>query len=453
VENYEAEFRVCREFDFGRLYSVSWEGMRRLIEFLEKVGARGVLVNVPAHIHRILVLVSDFSGTLAIRSVEVEVRAPGAGGQVGTAVVDFDELVNHGLLRGAFVALEKTGFVLDSLHVICRPVFRTSRLPRPNFAPNWCSEHPRESLFWYEYCFFARMTVESSALVISSTVRLVEDSLQSMFARISAAESFAKAIHPGARAHARARLLLDFLARLNELGHSAVAALGRARDPLRDVCHGMVVAFSERGTTRGRIDAFLADLIAALRSLVPLTRSLDDVGGETSRGLFEFQEREGLIGFLRGLDVNEISPEALVAARRKAKLPPPEGGADPTWRSTLIGIERVLASIDKDVERCLVSLQCYDAVRQVLEHRLAEAELLDAMGRDLATGALPHEDARARLLDAAGAKLVTDQEKFAFEFFFPEEYVMRRRMDSGEVVFFETTKVSEAGGEVVKEAS
>lgn len=454
LEAFESEFRVSKEFDLSKLYSVSWVGLRRLVTFLESIGTRGSLQCVPSHVHRILILLGEFSGTLTIGSVEVETRHPKKPGITKT-VMDYDVLVNHGLLRGAFVAFEGEGLLLDSLHVLCRPVFRNHRLPRPNFARNWASSNMQESMFWYEYCSFVRMSIESSGLVLASAVRLLEDALQRIFQRISSVEAFAKAIDPQAKKHARGRLLLDLLARLNELGHTCVGKLHSAQGPFRDCCHALVTAFVDRDTQKSSLYGTVQRMVAALDDLAPLTRSLDDVGSETSQGIVQFQERESILAFLRAVSADDIPMEKLVSARRKAKLSTEgaDGDEGADWPSSLRECEALLAGVDQEVENCLVAMQCYDSIRQVLEHRLAEAEHLTGALPALAEKALEFAEVRAKLLEKASAKLATDQEKFSFEFFFPEEYVIRRNMGSGEVVFFETTKVSDAAAEVVKEAS
>jgi hypothetical protein len=152
LESFESEFRVSKEFDLAKLYSVSWVGLRRLVTFLESIGTRGSLQNVPSHVHRILILMGEFNGSLTIGTIEVEMRHPKKPG-ITKFIMEYDVLVNNGLLRGSFVAFEHEGLLLDSLHILCRPVFRNHRLPRPNFARNWAVANAQESLFWYEYSF------------------------------------------------------------------------------------------------------------------------------------------------------------------------------------------------------------------------------------------------------------------------------------------------------------
>lgn len=454
IEAFESEFRVAREFDLSQLYSISWLGLHRFVTFLEKIETRGSLRNVPAYVHRILVLMGDFSGTITIGTVEVETRHPKKIGITKT-VMDFDVLVNNGLLRGAFVEFEEEGLLLDSLHILCRPAFRNHRLPRPNFARNWAVANPQEALFWYEYCSFVRMSIESSGLVVASAVRLLEDSLQSVFKRISAVEAFAKALTPEAKKMARGRVLLEMLARLNELGHSCVQKMQEAKEPFRECCHAMVTSFVDRDTQRNQIYGSVQSVVSALQGLASLTRSLDEVGYETSQGIAQFQERENIVAFLKSLSGEGVSPEKLAVARRKAKISSDKASEsdEVDWRSCVRECQQLLASVDPELEGCLLAMQCYDSIRQVLEHRLAEAEYLHTALPALFAKTIEFAEVRKALLEKVGEKLVTDQEKFSFEFFFPEECVIRRNMEAGEVVFFETTKVSEASEEVVKEAS
>jgi hypothetical protein len=299
------------------------------------------------------------------------------------------------------------------------------------------------------------MTIESSGLVLASAVRLLEDTLQRVFQRISSVEAFAKTLDPRAKQVSRGRELLELLSRFNDLGHTCVSSLQAAQEPFRNCCHALVTAFVDRDSLKSGVYGAVQGMVTALQSLSDLTRRLDQVGFESSQGIVHFQERENILTFLKSFNADDVTSEKLATARRKAKFTNEGSLAEDAsdWHSSLRECQQELAGVDTEVEGCLVAMQCYDSIRQVLEHRLAEAECLASSLPALVENSLDFAEVRAKLLEKASSKLATDQEKYAFEFFFPEEYAIRRNMEAGEVVFFETTKVSEALVEVVKEAS
>lgn len=137
------------------------------------------------------------------------------------------------------------------------------------------------------------------------------------------------------------------------------------------------------------------------------------------------------------LSVEDVNSDELSAIRENMMIM--DIISEDSWSDTREIILTEIDEITKKIEQSGVTLQALDLARQVLEHRVRESQHIQNEYQKQ-----PWEEVKSRYLDLVVEKLVTDQEKFAFEFFINErnskigEPVGKKEQDTqpGDVLFF-----------------
>lgn len=93
--------------------------------------------------------------------------------------------------------------------------------------------------------------------------------------------------------------------------------------------------------------------------------------------------------------------------------------SEDSWPDTKIEIMKEVDKIESMVGKCITTLQGFDLLRQILEHRYNEGKLIDDQLNGIKSGELHWAVLKDGIYEKIGQHLVTDQEKAAYGFYLP----------------------------------
>jgi hypothetical protein len=169
-----------------------------------------------------------------------------------------------------------------------------------------------------------------------------------------------------------------------------------------------------------------------------LTSVAEDLG-VSSGGLFAFaqlmERAQSFLTFLQSQDLNAEQIQQLIDIY---------GICDPMAdeKEYLIeNIQEIYKLAEQEISGLSTASQGCDLVRQIMEHRIREAEVLDEFLNNFGGDILVPENAamlRSEIIQTIQKKLVTDQEKYALAFFVvvPEEEPKAASAQPGDMLMF-----------------
>ena len=113
--------------------------------------------------------------------------------------------------------------------------------------------------------------------------------------------------------------------------------------------------------------------------------------------------------------------------------------SEDSWPDTKVEIMKEINNIEVMVGKCIVTLQGFDLLRQILEHRYNEGLVIDEQLDDIVAGNVHWAGLKDALYEKIGQHLVTDQEKAAYSFYLPEGFKQHgqvERHEPGDVLLF-----------------
>ncbi|WP_397600730.1 hypothetical protein [Silvanigrella sp.] len=425
-------FSKSREISFARLNSVSWLGIQRLYELILNLENAIKLSNIPPHIYRILLLFPDFGKKVGIKSFQVEVFNKQC--DIIKTVMTLDKLAELGKTQGCFAKLTNGETICGSLHHLCRPFFNDYNLPKKNYSSKWCIENKDLCNFFYEYTCFTRLVLEICSLAQESTSRLIEESLQNICTRVSNLEFSIKNIDPNFSEY-KSRYLMSLMPNIHEISKSVVLAINLSSTTFEAVVQTFEALFMRDKLDSSEIFNQMKDFINFSDQLIPIAKNLEDVGVELGDNVLKYGDFGTLHQTFKTFNGDHLTEKSLSTIRRKLKM---DQYINLTWHDTYNEIISEFKSIDTELSRCIVALQGFDLVRQVLEHRITEINIFKENLHLVRSNQMSLEKLKEKILVQIVDRLVTDQEKFSYSFFFPDSTIKenKSKVTSGDPVFF-----------------
>jgi hypothetical protein len=275
------------------------------------------------------------------------------------------------------------------------------------WSGRWSMEHMDEGLFWADYIGFISNTVIQSQQVLASTVYAIDRYLRLIDLRV---KSFEKAwMDAGLRPRTGSwgglaaietamagasgilqKMLMFVVTSQSDYGRIMQTLMTSEKHPY-DVLKSFTIFRKRQETVSKAIEEAGVSLGALLFSVVTFRAIRGDVDAE-----FPKLPKESIAKILESLDIMNPMAEDDVKEAMKDVIAESENG-------------------ESDVEACIVILQAFDLVRQILEHRTQEYEILEQSLPKLAQGDITWESLRDDIVKQIRKRMVTDQEKSAFE--------------------------------------
>ena len=275
------------------------------------------------------------------------------------------------------------------------------------WSSSWSMENMDEGLFWADYIGFVSNTVIQSQQVLASTVYAVDRYLRLIDLRVNSFEKAWSAAGLRSRsgswgglpaietAMAGASSILQkmfmfVVTSQSDYGRMMHSLMTTEKSPY-DLLKTFTVFRKRQETVSKAIEEAGVSLGALLFSVVTFRAVRGDVDAE-----FKKLPKESVAKILESLDIMNPMAEDDVQEAMKDVISESENG-------------------ESDVEACIVILQAFDLVRQILEHRAQEYGILEEALPNLAQGSITWESVRDDVVKQIRKRMVTDQEKSAFQ--------------------------------------
>ncbi len=382
------------EIDLLGIVCIGLTGARALWDALTQYVPNCKLVNVPYNIYMVLMNTDALPHVKQKKMVFAQISADGAC----TLVV--------GDQQGAAAASSAAGSTgqIALQHALWDD---KKNADERGWSGNWAMEHMDEGLFWADYVGFIANTVIQSHQVLASTVYAVDRYLRLIDLRV---KSFEKAwsvaglrVRTGswgglpaiATAMEGASKILQQMIMFVEMSQSDY---GRMMHTLRisdkDI-YELLKSFTVFRKHQESLSKAIEEAGVAIGSLLFAVVTFRAIRGDVDAE-FRTMKKESVAKILEALDIMNPMAEDDVEEAMKDVIAESENG-------------------ESDVEACIVILQAFDLVRQILEHRAQEYAILDESLPNLAQGAVAWETVRDDIVKQIKKRMVTDQEKSAFQ--------------------------------------
>jgi len=427
----EALGSTFQAVDLSGLVKASWNGLlkfnRLMADKSDKTGSRIVLANVPQTIYSYLRMLPDFEKHFQIREAELPLVQ---AGQVKPTVINAGEL--SGLFQkdreGAFFEISDGNYISG----------------RRDFFPGFfeMSPSPRNYMgladFMLDYSSYCATIFAISADLaegLGDTIKRSHSELASILEKSRTGFKVTGLLESDPMWEELNTLSAGFVAQVD--GHAA-----RIVSVASDIRVGME-AFSVKfqnsvqtfeDPTPESLQAFAMNTMTAKT----ITAVAEDLG-VTAGSLFAFTAiTENAKKFLAQLEAADLTADQIQSLIDAFEIVDPMADEKDFL---LPNIEEVFQNAEKEILGLSTASQGCDLIRQIMEHRIREAEVISGFVAAFGTDANTPENAAMLINDVINTikkKLVTDQEKYALAFYIsaPEDAPKPASAQPGDMLMF-----------------
>jgi hypothetical protein len=288
--------------------------------------------------------------------------------------------------------------------------------------------------FWLQYGAFSQSTVAISNTLIHAAKFNMLQILNEIKAKTAAGENALKLIDNTINHRLVPRL------------ETVIQEVEKEFDTLSDKvqlkfedCEKQLAALSllalNKGCEAKTFTSALESYARCLDSLNQIATICEDCGGNIGDKLGAVRVVETIKHGLTS--VAEPSPDTLTAIRAAFAIM--DIMSEDDWPASRDLIVAEMDAIDSLTGSSVVTLQVFDMMRQILEHRIREVGLMLNALSSSGPEALLDPELRETVLNKIGAHMVTEQEKAAFAFYLPngfQKFGQTERKEPGDVLLF-----------------
>ena len=400
--------------DLSNLIRATWNGLLVLNTKLRSIYGDNQIVirGVPFGVYRHLKLLPEFKTFYHVESMELGFLSVGSSDghiSIKKAMVETKDI-------GDIAAASVKGFAASAKEGLGRVFGRLDfAVPTDALHINSGAEiMPAEEDFWYRYYSFATTSISLSEDLSDSLGLSVSGLLREVALEIAGLESGLRVLEPGyssKSSHAIDQGGALFLQRSKSLSDKIVETTALCDESMGELENLLTDGSPSRTVAQVRLvcSKICHSILISKTYLheienlgVILADALTVVNNTLVRGKKLIHDRESL------------DPDDLTHFRENLDIMDPLSEDD--WEATReIALER-LSLVDEHCSKAITLLQGFDLLRQILEHRISESETILAGFAQ----SLSWEDLKHSVYEMVRKKLVTDQEKYACDFFTPE---------------------------------
>lgn len=417
-------FENSKEINLGGLKSYSWIGLQHFYEYICKLNKSVQLSEIPQSVYRILLLFPGFGKNIKIKNFQLEVY--NTVNEIKKISISLEQLAEIGKSQGCFAKLSEGNRIRGSIHHLCRPYFQDSSLPKKNYASNWCQQNQELCSFMYEYACFTWVILETCSLAQNSTFRFIEDSLQNICLRVSNLEFCIKSIEPNYSDY-KFRYFMLILMRIREISNFVVVKINLSSSTFEAVVKTFEALYMNERTIASNVFEQIEFFIHFADQLLPIVKNLEDVGAELGENTLKYGDYENLKKVFDNFNSSDLTEKNIISIRKKLKL---DYQVNLTWNETKNEIDLEFKEIQNTLNKCVIMLQSFDLVRQILEHRIMEIEILKNYLNPLKNNDIEFEKIKEKILNQMSSQLVTFQEKLSYNFFFVNSNMQPNEINS-----------------------
>lgn len=453
--------------DCSNIRRVGWDGLHHLYQKLLQEAAGIHVINMPHQMYRYWRLLDRNEQFFHLENVEVPtfVEAEAFSGSVWVDPENiskdrpnhvFAKTADHQFIFDAICFLQPSQFRAPLLGQVQEQVQQEqvqqnpinkpkTTLPKTSLPNHWCQNNLEQIEFLYRYLTYFGNTIS----LCCNTAEDIEANLVGVIEKLGTFET-------------GMQTLSDFLAwQIPEQKHQQLADFvqkeckeyliylhgvdqetHRLQRQVQLLCQDEALDSPE---SEREVKAIWQRFAAVSCSVHNITGLLEQTAVTVGGYIPDTQYLSGLEQRLQSLTDADFTAEQLETVRDAFCIMDPLS-AD-SWSDTALELWPELQQLKIDAEDLVVNMQGFDLIRQILEHRIEESNVLDAYARALNAlssdqNAASQEDhmtwqsARDTLNQMVQKRLITRQERSAAQFFFPNMNIQEREIDPGGMMFF-----------------
>ena len=423
-------------FDCSGILATSWLGLTTFNRYLNDLKGKTELVRVPARVFRCLKLMPQFGTKYTVTSFEIEIMDPSNPAvRPQTRVMgvkDLEKVARKN--QGGFLRFSPSEELVGSLFHLLPSLFKFARDAPETYTLPWAKANHEHFSFWYNYLSFVGTMNSLSVDLIVAVQNGLSHLLRNIKNRIANAEAGVSWIHPELNL-GTANIVTQFI---EWMDHSC-----------SDLCRALetVQANFETLTREVQVLANRADIetpdpffdkitnaTAEIIGLRTLTERIETIGERTGRNILGLKIAGTIKAVLAKVEIKDVPTETLAKVRDSFEIMDPM--SEDSWLDTREVIDQELEEINADTGQCVVIIQGFDLLRQVLEHRMFEAGMIAESLPALRSGTMNWTDLKAKLEKQIARAMVTDQEKFSNSFFIKHVEIAKGTPAPGDVFLF-----------------
>ena len=418
--------------DCGQLLSASWNGIIKFDKYLRSLNVSLTLTNIPNHIFNYLRLMPEPSGKYELDQVELSIVEVHSLETKKVFLSTHDLRILSNATTSAFLRLDKNREIIGKEHFICPDKFRQHDSSSAAAASAWYGQNHEQFDFWYDYCNFTNTTGILALDLVHSLQATLKSIITEIGLGVKQSEDAIQLLEPsyaGGSASVIDGIVEQLDRECNILADAMITSTECSRDHLLKI---QLLAsdpqFSEQQPLYQLVSGFCENTLA-LRPLLP---NVEEIGANTGAKISGLAIVGTLRKIVEGIPSEQVSASQLEEFRDVLEIMDPL--SEDSWDDTKECFFEHIQSIDHGISDAVILLQGFDLLRQILEHRFAEA---DTIGEYLAAQRSDWSEVRKTVFALVNKTLVTDQEKYSCEFFIPKAAESEtEKHPPGEVLLF-----------------
>ncbi|MDD9950041.1 MAG: hypothetical protein OXT67_00605 [Zetaproteobacteria bacterium] len=425
--NDTTKFHALKEFireqntiDFSGLETCSWHGLASLDRFFQDTKKSYKFINIPGRLYNFMRLLPSIKEKYVIDNFMLCQFELDTYASVETYyTVNAEQLATHATVDSPNVIPVANNLALDGFIFRFNPEMFQDSTPAYTFHNPWYQTNAEQAYFWICLLEYWESTLALSLDVIFSLRIGLQRSLCAVKARVEAAEAAFSSI---------GKVSGDLSYKLQE----TITWLEKQCTDIEQRIYKILksVQYERRSCFRGgdldliqNCVEFIQHLQKSAHSIASLLEFIDTIeetGQNAGEKLLQISVVRKLNEALLKVDGFELSEAKINEVRKGFNIMDPL--SDGKWEETKEEINKELDHIQHELGSCVVLFQSFDLLRQMLEHRQAEADIICQNEEQLLQNNDQWREVREQIYQQIKKTLVTDQEKYSFAFFLPEGY-------------------------------
>lgn len=416
--------------DMRQLAFASWIGLATLGSYMQGHKIKATFKNLPFGIYDALRLNKSFE-EVELESAEMPLVNVDSG-RVSFEMIDL-RLLRKDAETGNEWVYPKPGHLLL---IPTRYVFPDLVVQRAmGFLPVQVLTDQKEiASFWLQYGSFCQSTVQISDTLVHAAQFNMLQILGEIKAKMGAGEIALKLIDSKMNytlVHRIEIMIREIEGEFESLSQKVGSQFQLCEDKLA----AMSLLALDKGCDLPSFGASLQAFAQSIEDLNKVAATCEDCGANIGSKLGSLRSTQVIKNALA--TVSNPDPDTLTAIREAFAIM--DIMSEDDWFATRTLVMTEIETVETLIGRCVVTLQVFDMMRQILEHRIKEMGLVLVSAKAQGAANLLDPDLRDAVLGKIGAHMVTEQEKAAFAFYLPagfEKFGQTERKEPGDVLLF-----------------
>ena len=413
--------------DFSTMAFASWIGLTGFTSYITTRGIKVKIMNIPRAIFECLKILDGVSDNCEFVSAEVTLVSPDGKGQIGgkelkALEADFNEA--EIIKADDSVLLLPQRFVMQSAFRTEMPVM---------FSSGWMADDPEEASFWMGYLSFCQSTYDLSSILLNATKIDLLELLMGIRNIVEGGEQALQMINPNT-SYTLVKRMSDSMESVEKRCEDVLREMENYANKTREIL-GKAMLELHVPTSKENFFQILQEFFKAREDVAEIARTFEHCGPSIGDEITKLR----VVNVLKGAitNITEMEEDQLEEIRDAFGIMDFE--SEDSWPDTKVEILKEIDDVENKVGKCVTTLQGFDLLRQILEHRVNEGSVVVEQLPDIQAGNIHWAGLKDAVFEKIGQHLVTDQEKAAYSFYLPEGYNQFgqvERSEPGDVLLF-----------------